>query len=252
MAEQQVRQESKPAEKKNPTQIPVLSWAAKILSKVLSISFLAGFICLLIEFGMYFFVDNPVEQSYQRYQAIASFSTTGTWFDEQKVMNMTEKLLLEKLDTKAFINKITVYSRALSANLSKRSHNNPYVAKAMDYTQKAIAAFPELVSIWLITTFTWLAKMLTIIAMLLPCALIIIGGVVDGSVERKINTFKGKRDSQDKIEWWFLAFKSSSYTALFLYVAIPNSFQATVVLLPSAVATAFFARNILANYKKYF
>lgn len=249
MAEQ-TAQNKQPSQKKSSTKIPVISTTLKVGGKLLSVCILAGFLSLLFEFALYIILDNPLEESLARYEAISAF-TKANWIDEASIAKQAETTIIETLSLAENTERIRHASEQLSMNTQRSDWFSWVGANAGSYVLKAIAAIPDLVTLWAIATFTWIAKMLSITALLLPCVLILGGGFIDGSVQRKIDTFRGVRDSQDKIEWWFLMFKSSSYTVLFLYVAIPNSFQAATLMLPSAIVSAVFLRNVVANYKKY-
>lgn len=237
-------------EKKSSTKIPVISKALKITLKILSLSIFAGFILLLFEFALYAISDNPIDAAFTRYSGVSQFMS-GTWFDEAGVAKDIEQAIANMLDVKAIADTVRAGTNTTVYYLYSLPTYSDLHATVMELIIRVVATAPDLYTIWLVTTFTWLAKMLSIFALLLPCGIILGGGFVDGTVERKINTYKGKRDSQDKIEWWFLFLKSSSYTVLFLYVSLPNSLQAATIMFPAAVISAFFLRNVVANYKKY-
>lgn len=232
--------------------VPIIGFALKVLTKAIGVCLFAGMILLIIEVALLFIVENPVQASYLRYQGVSNFASTGTWFNEKIFVQVIEKNALEKVDLQGLIANVEQYTEMAKERIGQKHSNRSTASNYMiGLASVFLDKIPDLLRLWVIVTFTWCAKVLTIIAMLLPCLIIIVGGAVDGSVERKIQTFKGERASQDKIEWWFLAFKASSYTVLFLYLAIPNSFQATLIMLPSACLTAFFMRQVVASYKKY-
>lgn len=237
-------------EKKSSTKIPVISTALKIALKTLSLSIFAGFALLLLEIVLYAITDHPIEAAFKRYAGVSQF-VSGTWFDEAETAREVEQVIASMLDVKAIADTVNSGTNTAIYYLHNLPTYGNFHASVMDLIIKVVATVPDLYTIWLVTTFTWLAKVLSIIALVLPCGIILGGGFVDGTVERKINTFKGKRDSQDKIEWWFLFFKSSSYTVLFLYIALPNSMSAATIMFPAAVISSFFLRNVVANYKKY-
>lgn len=241
-----------PPPPKKRQRVPVITFLLDVLLKGLSIAIFSGFISLLIEFGMFFYSDTPVEDSYARFQSIAQFKESGSWINEKRLINNLQQTVIADFGASERINELRQYTDKYSKVFIPKAGTNKYIAIIEEACYRAIKATPEILSVWLIATFTWCAKMLGIIAMLLPVLLIVVGGFVDGSVQRKINTYRGIRDSQDKIEWWFMAFKFSTITVLFLYIAIPNSFEAGSIMLPSAIMSAFFCRNVVAHYKKYF
>ncbi|MGR5296812.1 DUF4400 domain-containing protein [Vibrio mediterranei] len=247
---------SRPPEKKSGKRIlpSILGDLISLLLKILSISITAGGVCLIAEFALYFFFRDasPIEASLARYTNVSDFGSTGSWFPETSIMRIIEKNTLEVLNIQEVMFKLYTWTQYVVNALPNHQSESYWVDLSYRILHSTATAIPDLVTLWTIVTFTWIAKMLTILAMLLPCTLIITGGFVDGTVQRKIDTFKGTRDSQDKIEWWFLAFKSSSFTVLFFYIAIPNGLKATFLMLPSALVTAYFARNVVAHYKKYF
>ncbi len=249
-------QSSPPPEKKSNKRIlpSVVGDLIALLFKILSISIVAGGICLLAELALYFFFRDsaPIETSLSRYTSVSDFGSTGSWFPETSIMNTIEQKTLNVLNVEHVMFKLHEWTEYALNVLPNHNSDSYWVDLAYRIMHSTVIAIPDLITLWTIVTFTWIAKMLTILAMLLPCALIIIGGFVDGTVQRKIDTFRGARDSQDTIEWWFLAFKSSSFTVLFFYIAIPNGLKATFLMLPSALMTAYFARNVVAHYKKYF
>lgn len=245
-------QEPKKDNAKFSPKIPVFGFLLKLLTKVIGVSIFAGMVLLLLELGLFMYVDEPLQASYERYQSVSNFAQTGSWFNEESVMTMVEVYLLGAVNLDGMIAFVDKYAVLASSKLEQSSSGKTEMSRLMiSFSKDVISAIPELIRLWVIVTFTWLAKILTVIAMILPCLVIIGAGFVDGTVERKINTFKGKRDSQDTIEWWYLAFTASSYTVLFFYMAIPNSLQATHVMLPSACLSAFFVRQVTASYKKY-
>mgnify|MGYP000362637284 CR=1 FL=1 len=232
--------------------VPIIGFTLKVLTKAIGVCLFAGMILLIIEVVLLFVVDNPVQASYERYEGVSDFASTGSWFNERNLIQVIENRVTEQIDLQGLINSVEHYVEIAKDKIGSKSSSRSTASNYMvGFSSAFLEKVPDLLRLWVIVTFTWCAKVLTIIAMLLPCLIIIIGGAVDGSVERKIQTFKGERASQDKIEWWFLAFKASSYTVLFLYLAIPNSFQATLIMLPSACLTAFFMRQVVASYKKY-
>ncbi|MFC5079637.1 hypothetical protein VTH8203_00842 [Vibrio thalassae] len=238
--------------KKSSIKIPLISFYLSIIFKVLSIACFAGALCLFIELGMYIFMDDAIALSLERYERISTFTGSAVWVANEDLLTYLQNTLSQFFHLPTFISETQDVTSQLSQLLSQERLSNSYLQWAYELVIALVAAIPDIMALWVIVSYTWMAKVITIISMLIPCLAIIIAGVIDGSVERKINTYKGKRDSQDKIEWWFLALKSSSYTIIFLYIAIPNSLQAGTVMIPSALATAFFARNVVANYKKYF
>lgn len=251
MAEQSNTNKSSSENKGKSHRIPIVSFWLKLVTKVITLSLFAGGILIACELFLYFYLDDAISQSMLRYEGVSNFAQTGTWFDERNFIKKFEEWFIAYIDIPSLLQVLERYSLVATNKLGSSESSSDLLNTFHSIAITSIEAIPELVKLWVIVTFTWLAKILTIFAMLLPCSLIIFGGLVDGTVERKINTFKGKRDSQDKIEWWFLAFKGSTFTVLFLYIAIPNSLQATVVMLPSAVLTAFFVRGVAASYKKY-
>lgn len=247
----QSKSNEKSGSSSNPN-IPIISFVLKLICKVIGVCLFAGMILLLLEIVLFFIVDNPLNASYERYKGVSDFAKTGSWFNEKSFIQHIEHYLTELLNIHEAIAYVETYiNLALSKISAPGSHRSDMANFMLGITRSVLTSTPDLLRLWVIVTFTWCAKVLTVIAMLLPCLIIIVGGFIDGTVERKINTYKGKRDSQDKIEWWFLAFKTSSYTVLFLYMAIPNELQATLVMLPSACVTAFFIRQVAASYKKY-
>ncbi|MDF9399133.1 DUF4400 domain-containing protein [Vibrio sp. 1180_3] len=250
MSESTKQPESKGKGRKSSVKLPVVSFLIGILLKIISVSIVAGGMCLLIEFGLYFIHDDAMNRSLERYQTITAFKNTGEWLGGNHIMEYTEKSVLTFLDIPTIVSRTQLFTDTIAQKLQPQNNDN-HLATIQNIAVSVLLAIPDLMSIWIIVTFTWFAKLLSIISMVIPCLVVIGAGFVDGTVERKINTYKGARDSQDKIEWWFLAFKSSSYTVLFLYVAIPNTLEAGVVMLPSALVTAFFTRNVVASYKKY-
>lgn len=232
------------------TNIPLVSWLLKLILKILSLAILAGFIHLLIEFILFFFVDDPLTSAIRRHEAVSRF-ITDNWLDQNSLLKGVETRLLDLIHVKELLVWANYYSQLLSANISEIRVQQKSIKTILSLIQNGIENVPDIFSLWLVVTMTWAAKVISIIALLPPCALILGCGFIDGTTERKINTYKGKRDSQDKIEWWFLAFKSSTYTVMFLYVAIPNSITAPTLLFPSVVFSAICLRNVAANYKKY-
>ncbi|EGR4213395.1 DUF4400 domain-containing protein [Vibrio metoecus] len=232
------------------TNIPVLSQIINVILKILSVSILAGFISIIIEFIIFFFVEDPVNDSLERYQSVSQF-VVDNWLNEGSLLKYIEYHVMQFVDVEAINNWIRSVTQNGSLTIVKYTSSNQFTNWIGNWLIKILEALPDIFTLWVIVTFTWIAKMVAIVAIIPPCTLIIATGFIDGTVERKINTFKGKRDSQDKIEWWFLFFKSSSYSILFLYVALPNDLQAPTVLYPSAVISAIFLRNVASNYKKY-
>lgn len=231
--------------------IPVVSFILNGLLKGIGVCVFAGFISVVLEFGLFYFSDNPVQDSYTRFEAVAQFNDSGSWFNEKKFFDVTQDYILNTLKIADTVKTLRNYTDSFASHIVSKKGDNKYLAIMKDWAHRLILAIPDLVTVWIVSTFTWLAKMLSIFAMLLPAAIILVGGFIDGSVQRKIDTFRGKRVSQDKIEWWFLAFKFTSYSLVFIYVAIPNELEAGTVILPTSVLSAIFCRNVVANYKKY-
>lgn len=244
----QAKEKQKDGKKRN---IPVLTFVLDVFLKGLGIAIFAGFISVVIEFGLFFYSEQPVQDSYARLEAVTQFKATGSWFNEKRFFDWAQGYFLTELNISQNINSLRYYTDGFAHTLSPVQGQNKYLNIGRAWVSGVVKAIPDLITVWVLATFSWLAKVLSVIAMSFPALLIMIGGFIDGTVTRKIDTFRGIRVSQDKIEWWFLAFKFSSYTMLFLYIAVPNSIEAGMVVLPSAVLSAVFCRNVVANYKKY-
>ena len=218
--------------------------------KAAFILIIAGFFLLLFEFILYFIVSDPIESSVNRYHSITAFSD-NIWINQHALLLSVEDKFTGYIDITAVKATIDDYVLLGVDFLARSMGKNQYLDWLTNIIIKLLASIPDLFTLWIIVTLTWFGKVISIIALFPVWIIIILIGFTDGYVERKINTYKGKRSSQDKIEIWYFLFKSSSYSVFFLYVAIPNAIQAPWLILPSAIISSAFIRGVVANYKKY-
>ncbi|EKO3611929.1 DUF4400 domain-containing protein [Vibrio metschnikovii] len=230
--------------------IPVVTQTINVTFKVASILIVAGFFLLLFEFILYFIVSGPIESSVNRYHSITAFSDK-IWINQHALLLALEDKFTGYIDINAVKATIDEYVLLGVEFLSRSMGKNQYLDWLTNIIIKLFASIPDLFTLWIIVTLTWFGKVISIIALFPVWLIIILIGFTDGYVERKINTYKGKRDSEDRIEIWYFLFKSSSYSVFFLYVAIPNAIQAPWLILPSAILSSTFMRGVVASYKKY-
>lgn len=252
MAEKQTKHSEK---KKKPIRIPIISAFLRLVINALFISFFAGFVCLLIEAGLYLLdKDKGYTPAAQRMQDSVDNLTGKTgWIDAREWVIKADQL------GKEYFKKIVSVVQEKSTDISNKSgeflpepqKDRDFVGKLLNYWEKALESLSDLLIIWYVVTIAYVAKMLSLFAMV-PCYLLIMSiGVADSFAQHGIDTFKGKRTSQDKMEYWHYAFYSVYYLVPFLYLAIPNSFSAYIFMLPYALLSSFLARQVLRQYKKY-
>lgn len=252
MAEKQTKRTEK---KKKPIRIPIISAVLSLVMNALFISFFAGFVCLLLESGLYLLdTDKGYMPAAQRMQDSVDNLTGKTgWIDAREWVIKADQL------GKEYFNKITTAVQEKSTDISDKSgvflpkpqKDRDFVGKLLNYWGKVLENLNDLLIIWYVVTIAYAAKMLSLFAMV-PCYLLIMSiGAADSFAQHGIDTFKGKRTSQDKMEYWHYAFYSVYYLVPFLYLAIPNSVSAYIFMLPYALLSSFLARQVLRQYKKY-
>ena len=236
--------------------IPILSYILSVITHISMVSIFAGFICILAEFALYMYEPELGHQpAYNRYKEIILNidSNESTMFNEKVGIAHIHNWLDEVINVDsvtAGINSAKDLGSGNSGAVNNVSRLNMSVFKNI---YKSILHHANTIFyLWYIVTFTWILKVITILSMIIPCVLILGVGFVDGCISRKINTFKGEIDSEDKHEFWYKGFMASNYIAIFLYIAIPNGLTAYFFVIPNAMISAFFLRMTVKHYKKYF
>lgn len=235
--------------------IPIISFWLRFIIRFVLISVVAGAVSFCAETFLYVHHGYSLSGLYERFDLASSFNEhTGSWFDEKKIMSYVESNIT-KVVLRTRKNSIIARAKENYSSILSKWEDNKTVSditgKLDSWRKQLTSKFPDFITLVILSFLIWVAKILSITSMALPCVLIVIGGMVDGSVTRKIDTYKGKPDSQDKIEWWFLGFRTVSYTLLFVYMAIPSSLSVVKVILPMSLLSAFFIRKTVAEYKKY-
>ncbi len=237
-------------ESESRVQIPIVSYVLRLLFRMFYIAVFAGAISLLLEWALFALdQDMGYKPSYQRYVEIAETITTkgSPLLDEASLL---ERITIE---VDGLYKMADQNAQHYASMMSQDAELNFYPAQKI-LGQALVAAYefaPNVMLIWLFATLTWTAKMLTIIAMALPYCFIISLGVADGLAVRKINTYKGVRDSIDRLEYWMYTVRSTFYIVFFFYLAIPSSFSAYTFIVPMALVSAFLIRQVVCSYKKY-
>ena len=250
MAENDKKKSS--GEQKRKVNVPVVSYLVRLTIKMLYVALFAGFICLLIEFAMYAAnQDAGYQPAYDRYESIASgvFRNSSPLLNEASVLNVLTDKVRVVISNKPD-NSVSGY-----VEMARESTNNfeyfPIQKITVSLFQKLYGIAPNVLMIWLFVTLGWVAKMLSILAMSVPYILILTVGIIDGAASRKIEMFKGARDSIDRLEYWLYLSRSIFYLTFFFFLAIPNSNTAYIFMVPAACISAFMARKVIMHFKKY-
>ncbi|MEZ8991297.1 DUF4400 domain-containing protein [Vibrio breoganii] len=240
--------------------IPIVGYALRVLFRAFKVSALAGFCLLLMEWSLFFFnQEKGFEPALDRYSQLSEqvLANSSQFLAEDKwLRSANDSVTYVTANISDLKHSVKASSASSSASEIKDSeyYNPVYFPWQEIFSDIFIGAYeyaPNLVYIWLLVTLSWLAKMLTVISMIIPGLMFLFAGVVDGLAQRKIDTYRGRRDSIDKFEKWVYATKASCYIVLFFYIAIPSSFTAYLFMIPFSCLMAVFVRNVVSTYKKY-
>lgn len=242
--------------KSKPIRIPVISTIFITLMKMISISLLAGFVCLLIEIGMYVMSpDNGSQPARDRLTgSLENISDKSGWFEADKwLVKLEDTGSGYVADAVEYVNRFLGNASGYLKDSVGYSQNGRFdVMKGSVKTVGDVSnVWSTVLSIWYISTLTYISKMLSLIAMMPSFLLILSVGIADSICIRGIDTFRGKRTSQDMMEYWHYAFYSFFYLVPFLFIAIPNTYSAYLFVIPCAVISSFLLRQTLSEYKKY-
>jgi hypothetical protein len=243
--------------KSKPITIPVISKLLSIIVYLIVLNALAGFICLLFEWGL--FIYNPevgYQPALQRYTQITQSITINQTplFNEQKIATAAQALYTEYINPQKLTDAMsTTFGNIFSKTVKGISESWQPASTAFSNIGESNAGdwISSALYIWYITTLTWVIKIITILAMSVPAVLIVGSGAVDGAVERKINTFKGVRDTEDKHELWFMLMRNFGLLCIFLYLAIPSGYTAYHMMIPYSVVLSVLLHMTIKHYKKY-
>ncbi|MGR5448672.1 DUF4400 domain-containing protein [Vibrio sp. PNB22_3_1] len=244
---------SEPSRGPSVPSIPIVSYVIRLILRMFFVSLFAGFICLVVEFGI--FALNKSEgygSSMHRYQQLAN-----TVLEQgSEVLDEASVVVIINDKAKVFIASLINQggSRLVAPDEDTRIYGIEDYEDALSSTSIWIDIYsfaPNLTLIWIFTTLAWCVKMLTVLSMFLPGLFIVMFGFADGLARRKIATYQGERDSIDRHEYWAYLTRSVFYLVLFFYLAIPNGIVAYVFMLPLAVILAFGTRQVVRHFKKY-
>jgi hypothetical protein len=244
--------------KRKPIKIPVISKVISVSVYLLFLNGLAGFICLLFEWGLFIYQPElGYQPALERYTQIThSISVNQTpLFNEREIAAAAQQVYMEYINPQKLTQAVSntfgnVFSGAAKGvgefwEPASTAFDNVGNSNVGDWIGNALY-------VWYITTLTWFIKIITILAMSVPALLIIGSGAVDGAVERKINTFKGVRDTEDKHELWFMLMRNFGLLCIFLYLAIPSGYTAYHMMIPYSVVLSALLHMTIKHYKKYF
>ncbi|MGR5347182.1 DUF4400 domain-containing protein [Vibrio mediterranei] len=247
------REEKKKKEEKGQSRvtIPLVSLALRTVTEMFYVACFAGFLSLVAEWGLYWFnQEQGYGPAFSRYSALAE----AIFSHSSPLLN--EKTILETIS--GWVDGFFEQARTGVNMMAHQADSNaldktffPIQTMMVNGFMKVYEWAPNVIMIWLFATLSWSAKMLTILAMAIPYIFILVIGIADGLSSRKIEMYKGARDSIDRLEYWIYILRASFYLVFFFYLAIPSSYSAYVFMVPMACISAFFIRQVISNFKKY-
>lgn len=129
---------------------------------------------------------------------------------------------------------------------------NSYNPNGGEFWKKIVEFFPYYLMDSLLTFLTFVLKLLMIVNFLPIYILLIIPAINNGYYERKVATFKGELDKQDRVEFAFRKLRIVFITVMYFFLAIPHSLNPLYFLIPSSVLTAIAMRYLARYFKKYY
>lgn len=243
-----------PEKKKKGISIPIVSAVLSTSLKMITVSILAGFICLVAEVVMYgFHLNDGYKPALNRFQEnINHLAPENGWLDAESIIKGVDAKAKKQYSTLAqyLSNKTEEIAGLTRIETPTRGKFN-FLDNAKRTFQKVDFNFNDLIIIWYVVTMTYVLKMLLLFSMLPVFLMVAAVAIADSFAMRGIDTYRGKRTSQDRMEYWHYAYYSFFYLVPFSYIAIPNSYNAFMFMLPYTLVSGFLLRQTVREYKKY-
>lgn len=232
--------------KKIRLNIPVISPTIRFVKDYGYIFFIAGMTPFLFHLGMFIFDNQSGVDSIQNdLTTVERQLSAETWVDVNSIIDSGKVWVTNKHAEYAENKYYQKVSHHLERAKEKASRfQTPFIQQAFFYV--ATAANFALITLNILGLK--FALLLTYIpAYIAVCSV----GIIDGYVKRKIDTFKGKRDTEGQTEFWFRKFRIATVLIISTYFAIPSQYGLEKIILLSVFATAFTIRMLAANFHKY-
>lgn len=249
-------------------EIPFYSIAILILKRVLGVAFSAGGILMFLSTVMFVYDYYNGVRGYDRSLEIYkntfdNVAYMGKWFDIKDVFAYAVhsvqdnfEVVSEKFNGNGNVNGlISLKSDAFGFKdkIVNAYKDNITTDKGMFLGGwKSITEFLYyylMDSLFMALTFC--LKLLMIINFLPVYLLLLIPAFANGYSNRKIATFKGELDKEDRVELAFRKLRISTITIMYTFIAIPHAINPIYFLAPSVVLTALSIRFLARYYKKY-
>ncbi|MBD0788028.1 DUF4400 domain-containing protein [Vibrio sp. Y2-5] len=247
--------------------IPLITTVLATFGRYFSLCILAGGVSVVLSIAIYsyffFLGDNNYRWSLNIYKEMLVYQESlGKWLDVKEVFTVIVTYIQDKLsgissiDTGIFNSFLTSKHKILDYSFE---FSNIYDEKVTAENGAFFGTFRQsgdyfynLAMTVLLMTMVWLLKILTIVNYLPVYLLSICFGLSNGLTQRKVATFKGELDFQDRTELVYRKLRMVSITVLFTYVSIPYGVNPLWVFVPSVVLTGISVRYLAALYKKYY
>lgn len=254
-----------PAKPRKKVYIPVITASLSFLGRHFSLAVLSGgvsvFIIVCIYAYRYFNGDTSIDFiNYQFENMWAHTSNLGSWLNVQHLFNWLVTHIHDYWQSES----VQQFTQSISDLGQKTTSQMSNIKEAYDKSirpEKGIffSAFRTTVefltsslNVILVVSAIWFIKVLCIVNYL-PVYLLSAGfGLANGWTQRKIDTYKGGLDFEDRLEFAYRKLRLCTVTVLFVYLSIPYGVAPLYVFVPSVIATGITVRFLAKLFKKYY
>jgi len=187
----------------------------------------------------------------------------GGWFDIREaftsIVNSGQDMILKAINWVNEANQSAGMTH-LKSNFSKYTENIIDAYDGGEIAEKGfflgswngvVEFFSYYLMDTLLTILTFVLKILIIFNFLPVYFLVMIPALANGYTGRKIATFTGELDKEDRVELAYSKLRLFSITVVYFFVGIPHSYNPLYFLVPSAILTAVAVKYLARYYKKY-
>lgn len=225
--------------------IPIFSMTMTFISKLISVMFTAFFLAILIESVMTFAFSDEKDRAKKIFEKQYEFISVHNerWIDiESLLMDFHEKI--------SGINPVGQFENNLN-ELNRGFIDLSDLKNEYNISNEITDTFKFIKSVFYYTSLSWLLKCLLTISFLPIFLSTWLAFSVDGFVQRKIDTHKGIRDSEDWFKIHLRILNTSTYGCVFFYIAIPHTVNPMLWMIPAILISSISVRYTFRYFKKY-
>lgn len=247
-----------------PLYSPIMAMIGRLIKLIFNSCMLLMFLSTILFVFDYYHGTRGFERSSDIYrETLQNAEYMGDWFNIEvvfdSIVNRTQDILNQIASKFTEINQTSDVEN-LKNNFSKYSDKllNNYNEKINSEDSFFFASWKGITEFLyyylmdtLITLLTFILKILIVFNFLPVYFLLIIPGLANGYCNRKIATFTGELDKEDRVELAYSKLRIVSIAVMYFYVGIPHAYNPLFFLVPSAILSAIAVRFLARYYKKY-